>query len=609
MKKKKPTKPLSTSSSDDGIKAILKREHPGETRALFAFDSSSTDAEVRFKFNLWARYFFPGYFMDVTKTRVIADSPSHQLIDNNNIAVYRGSERVFIDIGYRGLAKTTRTKLFHGFVIGNDMEHYRRFVKVLAEDGKNSEQVVTDVYNMYVDRKVKHFYPEIFVRTPEKRVERKDNFETAQGVKVLASTVGVEQRGQLQDEFRPDLLWFDDFESRKTLRSLVVLEAIWHNMDEAVTGLSRNGGAIYTCNYISERGNVQRLIEKYRDRVINIPITGRTEFMQSDGMISAQHVDDGTIDWPAAYTRADVQRILAEAEDAAGDYLGAPAAGSDVYFPREQIDRQEKRKPVREIGDLKIFHPYEPGHRYGVGADVAAGIGRDSSTAVVIDFTQLPARVVATYKSNSVKPEAFGEVLKDIGDRYGGCLIAPENNKYDAALARLKQIYDNIFVMYEKVTRAGEPPRVRQWGWNTNAMTKGTMFSATRKAVADGHLELSDPALIAEARTYTGNDLLDRAPDVRLTTRHFDLLTAAAIAWQMKDAAEATAGSEEYEQPAYEGSSEYEEGSAVSIGAAGGFRPRLITAEEQALPTIALEDDYQQPPYEGSSDFEHYDRE
>ncbi len=61
------------------------------------------------------------------------------------------------------------------------------------------------------------------------------------------------------------------------------------------------------------------------------------------------------------------------------------------------------------------------------------------------------------------------------------------------------------------------------------------MMSAFKKAVEDGLLILNDEGLIAEAKTYSRNDLIDKEEDVRLTTRHFDLLVAAAIAWQMKD--------------------------------------------------------------------------
>ena len=38
--------------------------------------------------------------------------------------------------------------------------------------------------------------------------------------------------------------------------------------------------------------------------------------------------------------------------------------------------------------------------------------------------------------------------------------------------------------------------------------------------------------------SYTRNDLIDDERDPRLTTRHFDLLIAVAIAWQTKDYAQ-----------------------------------------------------------------------
>jgi hypothetical protein len=60
------------------------------------------------------------------------------------------------------------------------------------------------------------------------------------------------------------------------------------------------------------------------------------------------------------------------------------------------------------------------------------------------------------------------------------------------------------------------------------------MLMGLRKPMEDGLLELSDPDLIAELRAYIRDDLMDRDEDVRLTTRHFDLLIACAIAWQMR---------------------------------------------------------------------------
>jgi hypothetical protein len=500
------------------VEEILDDGTPEEKRALFGFNSDTPDNEVLFKFQLWARWHYPQYFK-------VEDAPFHKDIDQKNLNAYRGV-KPFVDIAFRGAAKTTRTKLFFAFAIANDEDHSIKYIKVLTKDIANAKQTVTDVYNMLINPIVAHLYTEIFVKTEEKREETMASFTTATGVKVRAGTVGTDQRGQLQEDARPDLIWFDDFETRKTLRSAVESQAIWDNMEEAKNGLARGGASIYTCNYLSERGNVHKLVEKKGVYdVLIVPITS--------GGVSA---------WPAAYTTEAIDRLRQNADDFEGEYLCEPSASADVFFDRATLDLQPKREPVRVSADLRIFYPFDPSHRYGVGADVAGGVGLDSSTSVIIDFSTIPSRVVATFKSNTIKPDVFGYELIRQGDLFGQPLIAPENNKFDMCIGVLKhQDYPRIYFEEPEITRAGLPPRTRIYGWNTNRDTKPKMLFELMKAVGDGHLLLSDPDLIAEARSYTRDDLMDRDDDVRLTTRHFDLLIACAIAYQLKNHAVVTA--------------------------------------------------------------------
>lgn len=498
---------------------------PSELRALFAFDLSlDSDEEIIWRFKRWARYFFPKYFISKEKRLPIEDARFHAQIDLYNVKAYRGSITSFTDIVFRGGAKTTRTKLFIAFVILNDKNHYRRYFKVLAEDGDNSKQTVTDIYNMFVHPRVVRAYPNTFETTDFKREERMDSFTTSKQVKVVADTVGVDARGALQEEARPDFIWFDDFETRKTLRSAPNTKAIWDNMEEARTSLSVNGACIYTCNYISERGNVHMLVgkENARNIVLIVPI-----------------IKDGVPTWPEMYSILKIEQIKEDAEDFEGEYLCEPSAGADVLFNRENLKNMIERKPVRVIGsDFKIFYSYEAGHRYASGHDVAGGVGLDSSTSVFIDFDTLPARVVATYKCNTIKPDSFGIEIPTQCDRYGGCLCAIEKNNHGhATIAIAKLSYDNLFETDQKATKKREmkAKAKTEYGWHTNQATKPKMFMALRKAVDDGLLMLNDKDLIAEAKSYSRDDLMDKDVDPRLTTRHFDLLTACAIAWQMKD--------------------------------------------------------------------------
>jgi hypothetical protein len=100
-----------------------------------------------------------------------------------------------------------------------------------------------------------------------------------------------------------------------------------------------------------------------------------------------------------------VEQILDEADDAEGEYLCVPSAGADVFFDRAALDGQERKQPRRVIAGLKIFHEFNPSHRYGAGHDIGGGVGLDSSTSVFIDYQTIPNRVVATYANNTITRE------------------------------------------------------------------------------------------------------------------------------------------------------------------------------------------------------------
>jgi hypothetical protein len=217
------------------------------------------------------------------------------------------------------------------------------------------------------------------------------------------------------------------------------------------------------------------------------------------------------------------------------------------------VDAQPIKQPIRTIAGFRIYKEYNPSHRYGGGADVGGGVGLDHSASVWIDFDIFPAQVVAVYANNTILPDTFGDELKRQAEYYNYPILAVENNKFDMCIGRLKQIYPlgNLYRM-QNPDDAAFYVKQRDYGWNTNAHSKPKMFAALAKAIHDGLLQLNDEAIIREVRSYTRNDLMDKEEDVRLTTRHFDLLTALAIAWQMKDYAKPAEVLSTYEQPAYE---------------------------------------------------------
>lgn len=407
------------------------------------------------------------------------------------------------------------------FVISSDTDHSRRYMRVLSADTTNSTQITTDTYNMLVNPRVVELYPEVFEKTSAKREETMSSFTTTTGIKFFSGTVGMSQRGALQEEARPDLVWFEDFENRTTLRSVKKTRAIWENMEEARTGLAKNGSCIYTCNYISEMGNVHTLVTKEgpKNKVLIVPI-----------------MSQGVSTWPARYTLADIEQMKADDDDFEGERMCKPSASRDIIFDRETVEALIPKEPIRTVAGFKIFKEFDPSHRYGSGHDVAGGVGLDSSTSVFIDFDTLPARTVGTFQNNIIKPEVFGDEINRETDYFGRPVTGIEKNNHGhATIARARQLEVNLFKTPPKETKVDQSPAPTEYGWQTNALTKPKMIFALVKAVNDGLYDPADPALISEIKNYTRNDLIDDEKDPRMTTRHFDLLVAAAIAWQMKD--------------------------------------------------------------------------
>lgn len=494
------------------LKKLVLDGTDAQRKEIFSFTRETPIEHIYTKFQLFTRYFYPKFFNS-------KDAPFHKEMVMYFINLYIGQIDEFLNIGFRGCSKSTYAKLFVVFALANDKEHLRKYFKILSGDLQNSKQMVTDIYNMLVGDRLKAIYPELFERSELKRQETMDVIDFATGVKVIAGTVGQNQRGNIQEASRPDFLIFDDIETRDSLRSAVKTRAIWDKMQEAIDGLAHGGVTLYLANYISERGNVHRLVDRTRNKMIT-PICD----------------ESGEPTWNR-FTKGEIERIREKSDDFEGEYLCKPSASKDVLFDRDSIEKQVAKIPVKVSGGAKIFKNFVPSHRVGGGADIAGGLGLDSSASVLIDFDIVPAQVVLTYHNNEIRPSDFGHELAREGNMYGECILAPENNAFDSAIESLSKVYP-LHRIYAKEQKDGTQIYSnvpRRLGWNTNPFSKPKMMNDLATAVESGWLELNDEDLIREARSYTRNDVMDGDVDPRLATRHFDLLTAAAIAWQMKD--------------------------------------------------------------------------
>lgn len=488
---------------------------PEEKKELFAFNKNTPNEGVLLKFQLFAKSNFIRYYKE-------DDADFHPDMIMNTIKSYRGKNT--IDLGFRGDAKTSLNKLVRVFVFLNDQDHFRMYNKVLCRDIVNAKQIVTDVYNMCLE--LAPIYGDVFQQEGKRKSdETMTSFTMKSGVKFTAGTVGTKQRGHLQDAFRPDWIWFEDIEDKESISSQTITAKVILLCDEAITGLSMNGSWQLTGNYISDTGSVEWFKNKKNVIVKIQPIL--SSYTLVNGKIAT-----GVPSWPV-FTFEKIKALEEDSEDFWGDYMCDPNRSKNKFFDIERIDRDMKNctQPRKTSGLVLYWSFYQPHHRFGMGSDHSEGIGKDSNTCVVWDFNT--GEMVARYANNEIAPDIATHEFARIGGEYGNCTWGPEINNKCGGIVLTTATYIQYPRLYERKTFLhGQEVPSGKYGWETNAKTKNTMYFEFRRDYNDGLIKIYDIELLKEMKAYTNADLQEKTTG--LVTRHFDLLTAAVIGWQMK---------------------------------------------------------------------------
>lgn len=108
------------------------------------------------------------------------------------------------------------------------------------------------------------------------------------------------------------------------------------------------------------------------------------------------------------------------------EFLGS----SDTLIEPTVLGRLTYDEPVQLSGNVRIFEPPKEDHMYLVSADTAGGVGMDYSAFIVADITEMPYKVVATYRDNMIVPMMYPNVLYNIGRHYNYAYMLVEVNTY-----------------------------------------------------------------------------------------------------------------------------------------------------------------------------------
>ena len=161
---------------------------------------------------------------------------------------------------------------------------------------------------------------------------------------------------------------------------------------------------------------------------------------------------------------------------------------------------------------IKIFQQPIPAHNYVISVDTSRGKGLDYSAFTVIDTTEVPYRLVATYKDNNISPLVYPTIIKKMGDYYNTAFVMVEINDNG------QQVVDTLFddYDYENIISTVEMQKkiIATWGYGgksqrgirTTKSVKRLGCSILKNLIENQKLIIQDFDTIAELSTFIANN-------------------------------------------------------------------------------------------------------
>lgn len=154
-------------------------------------------------------------------------------------------------------------------------------------------------------------------------------------------------------------------------------------------------------------------------------------------------------------------------------------------------------------GSLFVYSYPKFDEAFAIGADVALGVGRDYSVAVVMNTRR---EIVALYRNNTIDPSKFGDLLFYLGRYYNNALLAVESNSMGiATLNRLDQMkYVNMYYQ-TKIANVSREEGTRM-GWRTTSASKPAIIGFLKNAIENDDIMIPSPIIINECMNYVADD-------------------------------------------------------------------------------------------------------
>lgn len=180
-------------------------------------------------------------------------------------------------------------------------------------------------------------------------------------------------------------------------------------------------------------------------------------------------------------------------------------------------------------GRLRIYEWPRDDIEYALGADVAEGVEKDESAAVVLDV--ITNNTVAAYSSGKIDPDQFAIFLKQLGIFFNYAFVGIErNNTGFSVVSDFVKIYPSRRQYFHTVIDEKTKKETQKFGWITNERTRHLILADMKQEIREGSTDLRDRILIQQGLKFQNIDGKPQAAE----GEHDDLVMARAIAGHMR---------------------------------------------------------------------------
>ena len=191
------------------------------------------------------------------------------------------------------------------------------------------------------------------------------------------------------------------------------------------------------------------------------------------------------------------------------EFLGS----SDTLIDAHKLRHLVFENPLEHNENLKIFEKPIPEHIYTLTADTSRGVGNDYSAFIIFDVTQVPYKVVATYKSNTIAPVLYPKAIYNAARAYNNAQVLVEINDIGQQVADILHNdleYESIISAQWKgragqIVGGGFGGGDSQLGIRTTPAMKRVGCAMLKTIVENDRMIINDFDILSELTTFVAN--------------------------------------------------------------------------------------------------------